>query len=160
MSGNFLLLVANFLRIDFKYKINILLVDYRMEPWHQHFFIQYIWVKGTSMGKILDKCLWSEFWHEPSMFQSVAVPAVDWHNEIEPPFSFPLLLFILFFSVITFCFSHRRSTRIKKFILRKLTGAHKNLRPRRSFCSPLAAILDFWGLRRRKSSARIKKLIL
>ena len=58
---------------------------------------------------------------------------------ISPPF---------FFSV--FYFSHRRRARIKKHILRKLTGASKNMgrhlsRPCRPFWGPLAAILDFAG---------------
>ena len=52
------------------------------------------------------------YWHEWSAFQSIAVQAVDWHNDYFH-YSFPPL-------------SHRRSARIKKLIVRKLTGAPKN----------------------------------
>ena len=52
------------------------------------------------------------YWHEWSAFQSIAVQAVDWHDDYFH-YSFPPL-------------SHRRSARIKKLIVRKLTGAPKN----------------------------------
>ena len=65
-------------------------------------------------------------------------------------FSFsPRFFFRFFSSVVTF--SHRRSARIKKPILRKLIGVPKNLgldpisRPCRQFWGPLAAILDIAG---------------
>ena len=52
------------------------------------------------------------YWHEWSAFQSIAVQAVDWHDDYFH-YSFPPL-------------SHRRSARIKKLIVRKLTGVPKN----------------------------------
>ena len=51
------------------------------------------------------------YWHEWSTFQSIAIQAVDWHDDYFH-YSFPPL-------------SHRRSARIKKLIVRKLTGAPK-----------------------------------
>ena len=52
------------------------------------------------------------YWHEWSAFQSIAVQAVDWHDDYFH-YSFPPL-------------SHRRSAWIKKLIVRKLMGAPKN----------------------------------
>ena len=52
------------------------------------------------------------YWHEWSAFQLIAVQAVDWHDDYFH-YSFPPL-------------SHRRSARIKKLIVRKLTGVPKN----------------------------------
>ena len=52
------------------------------------------------------------YWHEWSAFQSIAVQAVDWHDDYFH-YSFPPL-------------SHRRRAQIKKLIVRKLTGVPKN----------------------------------
>ena len=51
------------------------------------------------------------YWHEWSAFQSIAVRAVDWHDNYFH-YSFPPL-------------SHRRSARIKKLVVQKLTRAPK-----------------------------------
>ena len=68
-------------------------------------------------------------------------------NDISGHYKRHSFLFTLFFSVVYF--SHRRSDQIAKLILRKLSGATKNLEvdpfpgPVGHFVGPLAAILDF-----------------
>ena len=77
--------------------------------------------------------MYEHFCHERWSFQSVAIQAVDWHDDSGP-------LLSLFFSSSFLChnlFSYR-SAQIKKLVWRKLMGAPRNplaiLGPPRGHC--------------------------
>ena len=74
-------------------------------------------VPGGRPTKKTTSIIWKN-WHERSAFQSVGVRATTLVACIK-------IFFSHFISVATF--SHRRNARIKKLILRKLTGTPKNL---------------------------------
>ena len=91
------------------------------------------------------------FWCERAVFQRSAFGRSTAGNDVVATIFIRIFLFFFpffpfFFSVVTF--SHRRSARIKKLIIQKLTGAPRGRhlsRPRWPFWGPLAAILDFVG---------------
>ena len=83
--------------------------------WTKNFLRPLIFFQNPPLlSSIFFNFCWSLYWHERPPFQSVAVQAVDWHDDSGPLFSLFFSATFPLFSVTTF--SHRRSAWIKKLI--------------------------------------------